>query len=153
MFGFLRGNRVEVSSTGAVSTDEVMKSGVTGKADVNAIATRDDRSMSILVWNYHDVEGATPDSAIDLQVSGIPAEVKTVHVEHFRVDGEHSNSFTAWNAMGYPQSPDKLEYGKLEAAGQLQLLTSPYWLRVDQQKAQLNFDLPQEGLSLIRLSW
>lgn len=153
MFGFLRGDYLEVSSTGSVPADEVLKSGVSGHADVNAIATRDNRSMSILVWNYHDVESATSDTPIDLQITGIPAGVETVHVEHFRVDGTHSNSFAAWNALGYPQSPDKLEYGKLEAAGQLQLLTSPYWLRVDKQSAQLNFDLPQEGLSLVKLSW
>jgi xylan 1,4-beta-xylosidase len=153
MFGFLRGDRLGVNSTGSVSTDDVLTSGVNGHADVNAIATRDDRSMSILVWNYHDIEEATPDAPIDLQIIGIPAGVETVHVEHFRVDATHSNSFAAWNAMGYPQSPDKLEYGKLEAAGQLQLLTSPYWLRVDQQKAQLNFDLPQESLSLVKVSW
>ena len=153
MFGFLRGNRIEVNSMGAVPTDEVMKSGVSGKADVNAIATRDDHSVSILVWNYHDIEGSTPNAAVDLRIAGMPDGVKTVHVEHFRVDGEHSNSFATWNAMGSPQIPDKLQYGKLEAAGQLQLLASPYWKPVAQQKVELNFDLPQEALSLLRLSW
>jgi xylan 1,4-beta-xylosidase len=152
MFGLLRGDRLKVSSTGAVPTDEVLHSGVRGHADVNAIATRDGKEISVLVWNYQDEEGASGDAPVELSLTGL-GDAETVEVEHFRVDGSHSNSFAAWNAMGYPQSPDKLEYGKLEAAGQLQLLTSPQWAHVENQGVRLKFDLPQEGLSLIRISW
>jgi xylan 1,4-beta-xylosidase len=41
----------------------------------------------------------------------------------------------------------------LESAGQLQLLSSPSWLPMEHGAAHLQFTLPREGLSLIRIGW
>ena len=55
--------------------------------------------------------------------------------------------------MGSPQSPSPAEYEKLQSAGQLQLLDSPQWMKVENGNAHLQFDLPRQGLSLVRLAW
>ena len=40
MFGMLGNERIKVSSSSTVSTDEMVKAGVRGQPDINAIATR-----------------------------------------------------------------------------------------------------------------
>ena len=86
-------------------------------------------------------------------IVGIPAGVKKVLLEHYRIDDTHSNAFTAWKAMGSPQSPTAAEYAKLKAAGQLQLLTSPEWLDVNRGTVTIATALPRQATSLIHLAW
>jgi xylan 1,4-beta-xylosidase len=69
------------------------------------------------------------------------------------VDQQFSNSFEKWKAMGKPQEVTSPQYKELETAGQLQLVTSPQWKNVNSGKMTLHFDLPRQGVSLIRLTW
>jgi xylan 1,4-beta-xylosidase len=153
VLGLMGHERVKVTSSGSLAAEEVVRSGVRSLPDINAIATRKDREIEILVWNYHDDDVPFPAAPIDLIVSGLPANAKRVLVEHFRVDSDHSNAFAAWKEMGSPQSPSENEYKRLESASQLQLLTSPAWIEMQQGKMRLQFVLPRQGLSLVRLEW
>jgi xylan 1,4-beta-xylosidase len=74
-------------------------------------------------------------------------------LEHFRIDSDHSNAFSAWKEMGSPQSPSASEYDRLQHAGQLQVLTSPEWIEIQHGAVQLHMTLPRQGLSLLRLAW
>jgi xylan 1,4-beta-xylosidase len=69
------------------------------------------------------------------------------------VDAEHSNSYEAWKKMGSPQKPSPEQYLRLERAGQLQLFGSPEWLSATNGRVTLKFDLPRQGVSLLKLSW
>jgi xylan 1,4-beta-xylosidase len=153
MLGLLGEERVKVTSSGALATADVVSAGVRAQPDVNAIATRKDREVEILVWNYHDDDVPFPAAPIDLTVAGLPANAKQALLEHFRVDSDHSNAFTAWKEMGSPQSPSEHESERLQSAGQLQLLSSPAWVETQQGSVKLQFVLPRQGLSLLRLSW
>jgi xylan 1,4-beta-xylosidase len=55
--------------------------------------------------------------------------------------------------MGSPQQPTPDQYAQLERAGQLQLLESPRWIAPQDGRAQLEFDLPLHGVSLLVLAW
>ena len=153
MFGLMGGERVEAASSAALSTEQVVSNGVRGQPDVNVIATRQPREVELLVWNYDDEDVTSPPAQIKLEVAGLPSEARRCLLEHFRVDANHSNSYTAWNAMGSPQSPTPDQYQQLESAGQLQLLTSPEWISPLHGTAHVDFELPREGLSLVRISW
>lgn len=153
MFGLLGSERVEAASSAALGTEQVVSSGVRGQPDVNVIAARKPREMEVLIWNYDDEDVASPPAQIKLEIAGLPADVTRGLVEHFRLDANHSNSFTAWRAMGSPPSPTPEQYQQLESAGQLQLLTSPEWIALQHGTARLEFELPREGLSLLRISW
>lgn len=153
MFGLLGSERLKTQSSAALPAEEILRAGVRGQADIKAIATRKDREIEILIWNYHDEDLPAAPANIDLTVDGLPANVSHSLLEHFRIDSTHSNSFTAWKQMGSPQSPSPLQYEQLETAGQLQLLTSPSWLRLDRSTAHLHFTLPRQGLSLLRITW
>jgi xylan 1,4-beta-xylosidase len=153
MLGLLGNERVKVTSSGALPTEEVVRDGVRAQPDVNAIATRKNREIEVLIWNYHDDDVPVPAAPIDLVVSGLPAEAKRALLEHFRVDSAHSNAFAAWKEMGSPQSPSASEYERLQGSGQLQLLNSPAWIPIQQGVVHLQFTLPRQGLSLVRLAW
>ncbi len=107
----------------------------------------------MLVWNYHDEYVAGPNAPITLSVQGLPAGAQRILMGHYRIDANHSNAYSAWKSMGSPQNPTPDQQRQLEAAGQLQLLDSPNWLWSQSGAVLINFDLPRQAVSLIRLDW
>src|SRR5579872_6132607 len=153
MVGLLGGERVSAESSAALSTDEVLKTGVRGPADVSTAATRKSNEVDVLAWNYHDDDLAAPAAPIELKIDGIPSTAKRPLVEHFRIDAAHSNAFEVWKAMGSPAHPSEEQFRTLGAAGQLQLLSSPEWVTATNGALTLKFDLPRQAVSLIRVTW
>lgn len=152
MLGMLGDEKLNVTSSAALPTEAVVRDGVHESSDIDAIAARKAREVEILVWNYHDDDVSSPAANIDLAISGL-AKVKRALVEHFRVDDDHSNAFAAWRASGSPQILSPTQSDRLQAAGQLQLLTSPKWISIEHDSCEIHFSLPREGFTLIRLSW
>jgi xylan 1,4-beta-xylosidase len=153
MAGLMRGDRVDATSSGAIRLDVVLAKGVRENPDVDVLATNDDRGVSILIWNYHDDDVAGPNAAIALSVQGLPAGAQRVLLSHYRIDANHSNAYSVWKVMGSPQNPTPDQQRQLEVAGQLQQLDSPNWLWNQSGSASINFDLPRQAVSLIRLEW
>jgi xylan 1,4-beta-xylosidase len=153
MFGLLGGDRVEATSSGALDTDLVLRDGVRQNPDINVIATRSANGVEVLLWNYHDDDLAAPAALVNVQVSGFPENLEHAMLEHFRIDSAHSNAFTAWKDLGSPQPPTADQYKRLESAGQLQLLTSPAWVHIQHVIAQLQVEVPRQGLSLLKIEW
>jgi xylan 1,4-beta-xylosidase len=153
IFGMLDGERVQAASSGALATEDVVRNGVRGQPDVGAIATRGAKSVEVMVWNYHDDNVAAADADIDLTVDGLPADAKHTVVEHFRIDRAHSNAFTTWQEMGSPESLSQEQRERLERDAQLQLLDSPQSVAAGNGKVHLQFGLPRQGMSLLRLRW
>lgn len=153
MFGLLARDPLKVTSPGALPAEDVLHNGVRAYPEINAIATRADHEITILLWNYHDEDLPAPPSPIDLTITGLPSTATRGLLEHFRIDARHSNSFAVWSQMGSPQTPSAEEYEKLQAAGQLQLLASPAWTPIEKGTAHLSFTLPRQAVSLIRITW
>ena len=153
MFGLMSGSRVQTSSTGKVPLDTLVSTGVRDTPDVDAFATRADREAAVMVWNYHDVDSPAEASPTSITIGGFPPAVHRVLLQHYRVDATHSNAYTVWLAMGSPQHPNSKQYADLQAAGQLQLLTSPEWLDVTNGQVKIATDLPRQGISLLHLQW
>jgi xylan 1,4-beta-xylosidase len=154
MAGLMSGERVMTSSTGSVSLDDILNSGVRQASDVDALATRaTDHQAAVMLWNYHDDDLPAPGIDVQVTVKGIPAGITKVLLQHYRIDDTHSNSYTVWKAMGSPQSPTPEQYAQLKAAGQLELLTSPEWLDVHDSKVTIGTNLPRQAISLMRLTW
>ncbi len=151
MFGLMSGERIEVVSDGHMNVADIIEKGVRERNDVHAMASKDQNSIWVLVWNYHDdnVEGTS--SSIKLNFKNVDKNKVLIH--HYRVDSHFSNSFEKWKAIGKPQEVTSEQYLKLENAGQLQLYTSPKWSDVKNGKVVLPFDLPRQGVSLVQLTW
>jgi len=153
MLGLMGAERIAAESTGALKIESIIGSGIRERQDLGALATRDPRKISVLIWNYSDDSAPGPPSSVKLQIDGLPETVSRVRVDHYRIDNDHSNSFTGWKAMGSPQSPAAEQYSLLEAAGQLQLLGSPKWSAAAGGRIELTLSLPRPAVSLISLSW
>jgi xylan 1,4-beta-xylosidase len=152
MFAKMRGQQVAVESDGAMALDAIMRAGVRGKPDVSALASLDANKLAVLVWHYHDDDVAGPDADVQLAFNGLPSATGTAKVQHFRIDEEHSNAFTAWKRMGSPQSLSPQHYFELEQAGGLALLNTEK-LSIESGKASLRFKLPRQAVSLVSLEW
>lgn len=152
MFGLMKGTRVAVENPEAIDASYVITNGVRGeRADVNAMASSNKNSAAIMIWNYHDDDVPADAAEIELSVKNISSD--RVLLYHYRIDQEHSNSYTAWKKMGSPQEVSKEQYVELEKAGQLEQLTSPAWIDVNEGEVKLNFNLPRQGVSLIKLEF
>ena len=153
MFGLLGHERLKATSTGALTTEDVLRDGVRAQPDVNVIATRKEHEIDILIWNYHDDDLAVPPASINLEVDGFPTAATRGVLEHFRVDSSHSNAFAAWKESGSPESLSAEQVEQLQGKGQLQLLESPREIMIEHGLLQLRFGLPRQGLSLVRFTW
>ncbi len=153
MFGMMQGNRVVINQNLGYNYSLIRDSSVRGeKHDINAFAAKDDRSATVMVWNYHDNNDfSIADAAVAINMSGLPNG--KVLLRHYRIDRQHSNSYEAWKKMGSPKNPDKEQIALLENAGQLELLSSPEWILVKNGKINLKMDLPVQGVSFYQLSW
>lgn len=152
MFGMMQGNRLKVMNTEEIALDSLLKNSVRGrKADVHALATADDGSVWIMVWNYHDADIFDKVAAVKLEIKNIPAGKVFVH--HYRIDRDHSNSYEVWKEMGSPQDVKDGQFKELVKAGQLGLLHSPQWINSSTGAVMLEFSLPSQGVSLVRLDY
>jgi xylan 1,4-beta-xylosidase len=152
MFGMMQGNRVEVSGDLAYDFVKIRDSSVRGaRTDISALAAKDASTATIMVWNYHDDNKLDAGSQVTVTIRGIPAAAALL--QHYRIDQESSNAYTAWKQMGSPQQPDAQQVASLEKAGQLQLLSSPEWVHIENGVAVIRMRLPRQGVSLLKFSW
>ena len=151
MFGMMKGDLVTVKSSAPLSADEMCKNSVRRAADINSIASTDNNSVAVMVWNYHDDDLSAPSSDISINVKNMTG--RRVLVTHYRIDDQFSNSYEVWKAMGEPQNPSSEQLEILERSGQLQMYSSPVWKDVIGGKITVDFSLPRQGVSLIKLTW
>ena len=130
MLGLMKGERVQTS---------------------DGLAVANDHEISVLLWNYDQDDVPGPSKQIDLDVAGRSGD--RALMRHYRIDGEHSNAYSAWQKMGSPQQPTPEQYAPLEHAGQLQLLDSLRWIPVRDGRIQTSFELPHNSVSLVQFSW
>jgi xylan 1,4-beta-xylosidase len=151
MLGEMSGSRVATESTAGLTLEDVRDRSVRGQPDISALATRDARSVAVLVWNYHDDDVPAADAEITLTIEGLPSGRPTV--SHHRVDRDHSNAYTVWKSMGSPATPTAAQRATLQKAGQLQLLAPSSRQTVVNGRLVVTFTLPRQGVSLVKLVW
>jgi xylan 1,4-beta-xylosidase len=142
---------VRVESSAGLPLSAVRDTGVRATADVNALATRSNRSVAVFLWHYHDDDLPAPPAAIELAIQGVPA--RTVRMTHERIDGDHSNAYDAWKRLGSPQPPSEAQYDALERDGRLQPLEAERRITASAGEVRMTFMLPRQGVSLIRVTW
>ena len=152
MAALMRGDRVSVTSDGAVPLAKMLVEGA-HSADVDALATHSDHEAAVMLWNYSDLDGAAPAASVVATVQGLPSGVHRVLVTEYRIDDTHSNAYTVWKAMGSPQKPTPEQYRELQQRAGLEAIGSPRWMDVESGKLLVHTDLPGESVGLLRVSW
>ena len=153
MVALMHGNRVSTTSSGQVTLDNILTSGVRMNPDIDAMATKGDREAEVLLWNYDDIDEPAPATPTTVAIEGLPANVSRVLVTHYRIDDTHSNAYTVWKAMGSPQHPTTEQYAELKSKDGLQLLTSPEWMDVAHGEIKIDTVMPRQSVSLLEVKW
>jgi xylan 1,4-beta-xylosidase len=153
MFAKMTGKRVAAESDGAVPLDAIVKDGVRDKPDVAALASLDTGKLCVMIWHYHDEDVPGPAAASSVTITGLPFKAGEAKLTQFRVDEKHSNSFTAWKAMGSPQKPTPEQYAELERAGQLTATGPAEGARVVDGKFTTQVKLDRQAVALLVLEW
>ena len=151
MFSKMDGKRLPVTSDGAVSLPDLLRSGVRGQADVSALAAMDGNKVTVLVWHYHDDDVRGPDAEVRIDLPGAPSG--TPKMTRYLVDETHSNSFTAWQAMGSPQEPSEAQIAELEQACKLATVTDQASFTEKDGQSGVTLTLPRQGVTLLELEW
>ena len=152
MLGMMSGNRVGVTGGSGYNFETICDSGVRGeKTDINAFACSDNNSVTVLLWNYHDVDIHDVGSPVAVNVKGIPAREATL--TQYRIDAEHSNSYEVWKTMGSPQHPTAEQIAVLEKAGQLEMLSDREEMTTTHGIATIHLQLPRQAVTLLKITY
>jgi xylan 1,4-beta-xylosidase len=151
MMGMMGGEYVAVTSSGALPVEQVVQESVRAAPDVNAIATRSDHGVDVLLWNYHDDDVAAEAVQVSLSVTAIPA--RGVRMQEFLMDAEHSNAYAAWQKMGSPERPTAQQFVELQRAGKLEPVAPAAAVETKGGGVSFDIKLERQGVMLVRLSW
>jgi xylan 1,4-beta-xylosidase len=153
MLGKMEGGWIQATSDAAVPIETMLKEGVREAPDVNAIASLAPGRMSVFVWHHHDRDVPGPVAEIEIAIGGLRRRNGTARLQHYRIDQEHSNSFTAWKRMGSPQRPSPRQIAALERAGELATIAGDRSVRIRDGKLGIRLSLPRQGVSLLVVEW
>ena len=151
MFSKMDGDRLPVASDHAVSLPDLLRSGVRAEPDVSALAAMKGKKITVLVWHYHDDDVRGPDAEVRVDLLGAPKGVPKV--TRYLIDETHSNSFTAWQAMGSPQQPTDAQVAELEQASKLAEVDGQPRFIEEGKLSAIMFPLSRQGVTLLEMEW
>jgi len=150
MLGMMKGKRIRVDGNRMYPTQAIVDSSVRGaRSDIGALAATDKKSVTIMIWNYHDDDIKDKAEQVEVIIKNLPMKAATL--THYRIDDEHSNAYEAWKKMGSPQNPDSTQIRQLESAGQLQMMEKSKKVNISKGQYKIKLLLPRQGISLITL--
>jgi xylan 1,4-beta-xylosidase len=154
MFSRMGAERIAAQSTGATSLETILKEGVRGAPDVAALASRDAKRATVMLWHYHDDDIPGPAADVVFTLNGLPTTARSARVTHHRIDETHSNAFAEWKRMGAPIAPNQAQYTALQNASALATLADfPSSVAIANGTATLRFPLPRQAVSLVVIEW
>jgi xylan 1,4-beta-xylosidase len=153
MLGMLRGNRIDLNSSGALGLQNILKTGVRNEADIDGMAFRSEGKTQAILWHYHDDMAEAPGRSISLSVTAPSNSVQQARVTHYRIDRHHSNAHTRWLEMGSPQKLSTEQKRVLKLHGSLELLSPVIVKTVRQNTLTMDFELPRSAVSLLEVEW
>ena len=137
-------------SSGALPLDEVLEDSVSGAPDINAVATRHNGEIDILLWNYHDADLPAPPARVHLAIDGLSG--RSLRESEYRMDSSHSDAYPLWVRMGRPPHPTAQQQAELEKAGRLAEPVVNRPLAIHAGQATIEVTLPRDAVLVIRLS-
>ncbi|MGM9478764.1 GH39 family glycosyl hydrolase [Pedobacter sp. GSP4] len=150
MFGKMKGNRVEAVSNRMYNLNSILDSSIRkAQTDVGVLAAKDQKTASVMIWNYHDEDKTDSKDVVAIRLNQLP--VKTVTITEYRIDTENSNAYTAWKKMGSPQNPSASQIAALEKEGQLKMMGKPK--KFDTTSGTFELNLARQGVAFLKLDW
>jgi xylan 1,4-beta-xylosidase len=143
--------RAESSAGWSVSKLDAILPG-TMPETIDVLASRDDNGqIAVLVYRQADDQYQTDDedAVVDLRINGLDSG--TVEIDHYRIDHDHSNAQTVWQALGAPDYPSDEEIGLIAARQGLETLEPARVVETVDGAVSLALRMPLPSLSLLLL--
>lgn len=119
--------------------------------EVGVIATlRGETQAAVLVYHSRDRIMSSGVETIRLNLHGLPFE--KAMLAHYRIDEDHGDPFTAWEAAGAPEMPSAEVLKAMRLRQELELLDDPEEVYPENGSLELEFDLPLHSVSLLLFS-
>jgi xylan 1,4-beta-xylosidase len=153
LFARLGRRRVAVDAPAMFPVDAIIGNSVRGEPDLGAVASLDAAGarLTILLWNYHDVAGGYDDHRdVQLLLTGLPRLARHAKALEYTIDETSGNAYSAWLAMGSPQSPSKAQIARLHAAAKMRPVSRELE-RTSAGVAGLQLKLPRQSVKLIEI--
>jgi xylan 1,4-beta-xylosidase len=153
LFAKLGRTRLIVDAPQMLPVDGIIADSVRGASDLGAIASIDGAKsrLTILLWNYHDVAGGYEERRdVQLSIAGLPKRSRLARAVEYSIDEHSGNAYTAWLAMGSPQSPTQEQVAKLHAASKIHAVARKL-VGASAGEAQLRLVMPRQSVKLIEI--
>jgi xylan 1,4-beta-xylosidase len=120
--------------------------------DIDGIATiKDDNSIQIMIWNHHDEWWREGTEEINIEILNLPFEDRPFILKEYRIDKEHSNSYTEWVNQGMPQDPSPSQVARIKEKQGLELVGPVRKYLPKNRTFNFRFNLLLHGVSLFEL--
>ena len=152
MLGRLGDRRLTVASSRAWLPERLDSDETTMPEEIDALAAAGRDGVSVLVWRHADDQYATDTRAaeVELRLERLSLGAR-VRVSHWRIDARHSNSHSAWRALGAPQDPSASQLRAITARQGLERYAPDRTATVRHGALTLRLALPLPGVSLIEI--
>ena len=119
---------------------------------IDGIASiHENQSIQIIIWNFDESNINVENKRISLQINNLPFSSDLISLKKYQIDSQNSNAYAKWKELGSPQDPTPEEIELIKKSECLALIEQG---KIDQPPGNsllLNFDLPGQSVSLIRV--
>ena len=111
---------------------------------------KDSDSAAVMVWNFEDgIDDDVNSRTIEVRLTGLPFK-GTYRLLHYRIDREHSSSYTIWKNLGSPASPTTEQIKRIREREGLETMSPPRTLEITGEFTMELF-MPMHSVSLLLL--
>ena len=121
--------------------------------NISAFASRDPDKITIAIINFQNDKVFNEGEAISitLNIATQWSSDTKVRMNHWRIDRDHSNAYTAYREAGSPELLNPFEIDVIKKRMNLELL-EPEKQATAGELARIEFELPCNGVSLIEIA-
>ena len=114
-------------------------------------ALSEDGTVQVMLYSHHDDWDIHDSFTVELHLENIPF-VGPAILEHYRIDGSHSNAYAEWVRQGKPKYPAQQQYESIKAKSYLECVDPIRMVKMVDGKLSLEFTMPTHAISLIEIS-
>jgi len=119
---------------------------------INGIATSDQNNSNFQLLLFYHVDDWTYEDTQLIDITFKNILLKSIFLKHYRIDSNHSNTFTKWIQMGKPDYLNEYQLKDLKNAQELKLLYPPIEYQIKDNQFKLDsFHLPAHSISFIQI--
>jgi xylan 1,4-beta-xylosidase len=154
MLSKMGANRVSATSTASWEVSELDDTdGSSMPEEIDSLASRhEDGTVAVLVWRHTDDQYQTDgaETAASVAVQGLRNE--SYQLTHYRIDHDHSNSYTVWKSLNSPQDPTEDELAKIRNRQGLEEFERTKTVEANNGALSMDVSLPLPSASLLILT-